>query len=254
MNARISIMGLYNYDETVLSKFEIPERLDREVVIGNLLLELCELEFLYPDITTAREAIGFWSRKNLKVWNKLIDTTLYDYDPIINFDRKETISDIETRNLSGSHKETRDLEMRNTETRDLSETNNQTNTNDDTTTNSGTDSVAESVGAFNQTSLASKSKTESTKGTSARNTGTVTTIGGTNDSGTVENEKTDSGTIDNSITDTGTIETAHTARMYGNIGITTTQQMIREEREVVLFNVIDKIINDFKLQFCLLVY
>ena len=200
MNARMSIMGLYNYDETVLSKFEIPERLDREVVIGNLLLELCELEFLYPDVNTAREAIGFWSSKNLSIWNKLIDTTLFDYDPIINYDRTETINDKETRNLSGSHRETRDLEVRNTETRDLQETNNQTSNNNDTTTNSGTDSVTENVGAFNQTALAQKSKTDSTRGSSATNVGTTTSSGGSSDSGTIENEKRDSGIIDNDTT------------------------------------------------------
>lgn len=40
----------------------------------------------------------------------------------------------------------------------------------------------------------------------------------------------------------------------GNIGVTTTQQMIKEQREVVLFNVIDYIIKDFKERFCIMVY
>lgn len=41
---------------------------------------------------------------------------------------------------------------------------------------------------------------------------------------------------------------------YGNIGVTTTQEMITMEREVVQFNLIDYIVTDFKNQFCLLVY
>lgn len=40
----------------------------------------------------------------------------------------------------------------------------------------------------------------------------------------------------------------------GNIGITTTQQMIKEEREVSEFNVIQYIIDDFQNEFCLQVY
>ena len=44
------------------------------------------------------------------------------------------------------------------------------------------------------------------------------------------------------------------ARMWGNIGVTTTQQMINEQREVVKFNISDYIIESFIKRFCLLVY
>lgn len=42
--------------------------------------------------------------------------------------------------------------------------------------------------------------------------------------------------------------------IYGNIGVTTTQQMIEEERRVVKFNITDYIIDSFKRRFCLLIY
>lgn len=45
-----------------------------------------------------------------------------------------------------------------------------------------------------------------------------------------------------------------TARMWGNIGVTTTQQMIEEERRVSEFNISDYIIESFKRRFCLLIY
>lgn len=45
-----------------------------------------------------------------------------------------------------------------------------------------------------------------------------------------------------------------TARMWGNIGVTTTQQMIEEERRVSEFNISDYIIDSFKRRFCLLIY
>ena len=44
------------------------------------------------------------------------------------------------------------------------------------------------------------------------------------------------------------------ARMWGNIGVTTTQQMIEEERRVSQFNIYDYIIESFKRRFCLLIY
>jgi hypothetical protein len=40
----------------------------------------------------------------------------------------------------------------------------------------------------------------------------------------------------------------------GNQGITSTQQLIKEEREVSLFSLYDIIISEFKTRFCLLVY
>lgn len=45
-----------------------------------------------------------------------------------------------------------------------------------------------------------------------------------------------------------------TGRAYGNIGVTTTQQMIEQERAVSLFDIDHVIIDDFKKTFCLLVY
>lgn len=40
----------------------------------------------------------------------------------------------------------------------------------------------------------------------------------------------------------------------GNIGVTSTQQLIKEEREVSDFSIYDLIVRDFKEAFCLLVY
>ena len=45
-----------------------------------------------------------------------------------------------------------------------------------------------------------------------------------------------------------------TIRASGNIGVTTTQQMIEDERRVVEYNLTEAIIDDFKRKFCLLIY
>ena len=47
---------------------------------------------------------------------------------------------------------------------------------------------------------------------------------------------------------------SRTMHARGNIGVTTTQEMITQEREVAQFNLINHIVNDIKNQFCLLVY
>lgn len=45
-----------------------------------------------------------------------------------------------------------------------------------------------------------------------------------------------------------------TGRAHGNIGVTTSQQMIQSERDLVVFNLYDVIANSFIENFCLMVY
>lgn len=59
-------------------------------------------------------------------------------------------------------------------------------------------------------------------------------------------------TVHNDSTDTGTIERERIE--HGNIGVTTTQQMIKEEREIAEFNLYSIIIDEFKQRFCIMVY
>lgn len=59
-------------------------------------------------------------------------------------------------------------------------------------------------------------------------------------------------TVDRDTTDTGTVNNETWER--GNIGVLSTQNLIEQEREVDKFNLIDYIINEFKLRFCLGVY
>ena len=68
----------------------------------------------------------------------------------------------------------------------------------------------------------------------------------------------------NSLQDTGKTESqgqneSEGSRTYdstvsGNVGVKTTQSMILEQREIVQFNIVDYIINDFMKRFCLGVY
>lgn len=55
-----------------------------------------------------------------------------------------------------------------------------------------------------------------------------------------------------------TVETenggSHTLRAHGNIGVTTTQEMIQQQRRIELFNMYDIIIEDFKMRFCIMIY
>lgn len=71
---------------------------------------------------------------------------------------------------------------------------------------------------------------------------------------------TDSNTASNTSTDassgagTENIDFAHSGRIHGNIGVTTSQQMLEQELDVARFNIIDEITKLFMSELCVAVY
>lgn len=215
--ATISILGLYNWDNTLFDFLALPEEFDRADLVNNLLAELAEMETLYPNPVIMKNLIGVWSRKQLPVWQHLYDTTHYEYNPIENYNRYE----------NGSS-------QGNTAGTDSDRT---TYGGTDTTTASGTDEhytagfdpgtpTADDDGLFKQhrdegsnTSELAYGRTENRNGNRNEN----------------RNEN-------------------YQNHMHGNIGVMSTQDMIKQEREIAMFNVYDIIIDEFKQRFCLMVY
>lgn len=206
-NITLSVLGLYNYDDTLFDPMVVPAGVDKQnVLIPNLLSELAELEVLYADPEIMKTIIEVWSKKQLPVWTKLMDTVNLEYNPIYNKD--------------GYYEED--------ETTDRDTTNSVSDVLSATVTDEG--SNTNKVSAFNANDFQNREKDE------------------------LENERREEqqNSSNSSGTENGTV---HRERHeYGNIGITTTQQMIKEEREVVQFNIVNYIIEDFKQRFCLLVY
>lgn len=64
----------------------------------------------------------------------------------------------------------------------------------------------------------------------------------------------DSSTAQTSSTGNSTRKSQHTGRAHGNIGVTTSQQMLQSERDIADFSIYDVIAQDFASDFCLYVY
>jgi hypothetical protein len=214
MKAALSILALYNYDNSIFDIMVLPVGVVKDDVINNLLMELAEFEIIYASPVMIKSAIEFWSKKELPVWTKIYATTALSYEPLENLYRTENYTDDETRNLSGSNNQTRNVT--------------------ETLTRSGTDTVKEYVSGFNETNSTLAKQRDDAAG--------------------IGSENSDTGTINNAMTDTGTIKNTRTADMHGSIGVITPQQMIKQEREVSEFNMCNYIIDSFKRRFCLLIY
>lgn len=98
--AKISLIGLYNWDSTLFDLMVLPEGLSLEIFKDNLLAETAELEVLYANPEVMKNLIAVWSRKQIDVWTRLYETTMYEYNPIENYDR------IENGRSSGTDKST----------------------------------------------------------------------------------------------------------------------------------------------------
>ena len=253
----LSHLGLYQWDQTLFDLMQIPEQLNRDTLIDNLLAETAELEVLYPNPVVFKNLLGVWSAKNLDVWNRLYATTQYEYNPIENYNRYEEGSD------SGTGRTTHSGTDTTTESITHGGSDRENTTSDieqggqDVVTGAVTDGhwiagfdsqpvSAEDDGLVKQTRDQNDGTTTTTYGRTEEGAGTKTTtfgktIGRTE--GLAHGEQIAS-----------TNEGEHELHAHGNIGVTTTQKLIREQRQVDLFNLYDIIIEDFKMRFCILVY
>lgn len=228
--ANFSIIGAYNFMPSIFDGLFLPEGVDRETAINNIVMECAELELLYSDLNFLKFAIEQWSKKQLSVWQKLYKTTQLEYDPIENFNRKEEYTDSSTVKRTENISET-----------SQSNSSNKSSGNSSSDVDSSQDNE-ERVSAYDSDTYQPKGKNTLSGNEKRSATDTVTDTG--NSSG--ENERQGEFSEQHSFT--------HSAREYGNIGVTTSQQMIEAEREVVKFNIYDYITDDFKSRFCLLVY
>lgn len=250
MKARLSILGMYNYDNSVFDDFQLPERIPRDMFLNNLLLECAEFGCIYPDTAFFKMALKSWSEMELSTWNWLLDTQHYEYNPIWNVDvhDSERVDNKETRNLQGTNNETRNLGGTNNNTKNLTTT----DTGTVNTKFSDSDIQEVDVNAFNSGSGTRRETTTTRYGKNELETRNLSS----NTSGTDNYTSTDTGTDNYTSTDTGTIDHNNKREFYkrGNQGVTTTQQMIREEQGLAKFNIDDYIINEFKKRFCILIY
>ena len=103
--------------------------------------------------------------------------------------------------------------------------------------------------------------TSRTTGTNDTSTsGTVTTDVSAYDSSSYQpkDKVTSSETIDNDTTENNTStldnEGVHTGRIHGNIGVTTSQQMLEAELDLGYWNIYSRITDMFLKEFCIMIY
>ena len=276
----LSPLGLYNWDSTLFDLLTIPEALDKDTLVDNLLAETAELEVLYSNPVVLKNLIGVWSNKQIDIWNRLYSTTQYEYNPIENYNRYETGSEDGTGRTTHSGTDTHADSTTYGGTDGRTEAIMEGGTQGEQTTGqmatggsdvvTGADTKGHWIAGFNST--ASGNDDGLVKQTRDQDDATTTTQYGKTESdngnktttfGKTENVS-ETHTYGQTVSKAGnmthgeqvatTNEGSHELHAHGNIGVTTTQKLIREQRDVDRFNLYDIIIEDFKMRFCILVY
>lgn len=193
-SATMTLMGLYNYDTTLFDFLTLPEDIDKDTLVDNILLRSGDFEVLYPDFDFLKYSIGAWARKWQPTFERWITALQIEYNPLENYDRKEDWTDTRNGQTSGS----------------TSGTTNTTSTN--------------KVSAYDATDFSNKDQNE--------------IYGSDSSSSSGESHE----------------GARHDGRIHGNIGVTTSQQMLTQELDIGYWNIYEKITDLFLTEFVLPVY
>lgn len=284
--ASLSLVGMYNWDNTLFDGMAFPsgfDSSDKQLFVNNLVMECAELEVLYSDWDFLKAAIDLWSQKELITWERIYQASILEYNPIENYNRVER-TDIQNRgatthsgtdSVAGSGNDSDVSTGYNSvvgsgNTSDVASGNTSDvasgNTSDVAT---GTDTTTVSRTSYDSNTYQPAEKTEDGKGTTITHNRNDTITHNRNDTITHNRADTETYNLNSTVTHnhgttdtttyghviTDTTGTLTQSRISGNIGVTTSQQMLEQELEVApKLNIINIMIESFRDRFCLLVY
>lgn len=202
-SATMTLNGIYQYDNTIFDLLSLPEGIDKETLVDNLIVRSGDFEVMYPDADFLKLSIGAWSRKWQPTFIRWINALNLEYDPLENYNRYEHWTD------------NKDSQVYGAAIGSTSGATDSTNTNKVSADDAGNDFTA-------------KDQTE---------------IHGTDSGSTLSNT---SNTVDDN--------NEHDGRIHGNIGVTTSQQMLKSELDIGYWNIYEKITDMFLTEFIIPVY
>ena len=201
--ATMTLIGLYNWDNTIFDKLNVPEVLNKDTLVNNILLRSGEFEVMFADPDFLKDAIGSFSDTWQPTFERWVKALSIEYNPLENYDRKEGWSD----------------------TRNASESGSSSSSTSGTTSSTTTNKVS-AYDAGDALTTRDQAQTYGADGSSSS---------GSSSSSSHEGTK-------------------HDGRIHGNIGVTTSQQMLISELDLGYWNVYEKITDLFLTNFVIPVY
>ncbi len=248
MREMINLNDMLKWDSTILDDYELPDtiyvnpdyqdeptysiKLDHDIMSSNIMIRCGLLTPRYNEPDVFKAALNLWFKTHK--WNieHLMRLACQNYNPLENYDRWEHLKGTNT--LGGS-----DTEVHSgTDTEAHSGSDITTSSNNETETHSGSDTTEDTTSAMNASTYQPANKSTLTHGEviQTNSSGTVDLAHGENiNTSYGENINTSYGKTDTNVDNN---------HIHGNIGVTTAQDMARQEISLVAtFNIYQNIVS-----------
>lgn len=211
------IRAILDYDNTVFDNMVLPEDVSLDLVVDNILYKYGDAPLMTPDPAVLKFYIGRWSARRVSLWERYKAAVEAEYDPIQNYDRteKKTFTHGKKVTYGGTI----------------------TDTPSGVITDSADYSTTDSLAADNSSNFENDRKE---------------TVNGKTNERTYTNYQ-EQRSFNNSDTNSG--KDSEDNHIYGNIGVTTSQQMLNAEFDLIpRLDLVDYITDDWHAEFNLMYY
>lgn len=243
------IRAILDANPYVFSQFELPDELSgaEELVINRIIYKYGDTPLFTPEPNVLMFYIGEWCKRRSPLWLRYYNAEFAEYDPIENYNRTEKTDD----DLTHGHKIVTNDDLTHGHkvvTNDDLKHGHKVVTNDDLKNGL---TVEAQISADNASAYQPDRKTINS-GTDERDLDET-------HSGTDERDldETHSGKDERDYDETHSGKDSRhiDSQIHGNIGVTSSQQMLEQEIALIpKLDCIDFIADDFKTEFCLYVY
>lgn len=254
-NAKFTLMGCRSYFNTIgddlFKNLKVPEGLDKDILTDNILVQGGEFEVQYGDPDFIQSAIGAWSDKWMPTMERWVKVLAIEYNPLENYDRMEDWTD-DTEGSGASSSQSNSL--RSSQRSESSAASHDTDGSSTDTTDrdkySSPPTHTTKRSAYDSSSYEPVSE-ETDTGKWDVKTKTEQTA---NDSAASNGSESDNITVKDDNSSVLSNNSVHSGRVHGNIGVTTSQQMLQQELDLGYWNIYEKVTELFLSEFIIPVY
>ena len=249
--ATLTMIGLYNYDPTIFENLTFPTGIDKDLAVNEILMKCGEFELIYPDLDFMKYQIDNWGKKNYFTFDKWVTALAEEFNPLHNYDRYEEYEDSHSR-ASSDRSETGRVNTGSVSQNGTTDTTGNAATSNSAHTENDAE-VKRDVSAYDSSTYQPKEMETTdgkniTAGNAVTSENTKTVNANTSSTSDTTNEQTTGNRTESE-------NVKHTAHLFGNIGVTTSIQMLKEFTGFYKdFNIYEQMADLFVNDFCIRIY
>ena len=227
MLSKLTLIGIHNYTNgEIWNDIELPEGLDKDILINEILRRNGEFPVVWPDADFLKIQIDFFFKKWKHNFSRWVEAANKEYEALYNVDVTTTTTEEGTNEANSAS----------------------SGQNNGTVSRSGSGT---SNGTSGNTSTESKAAYDSN---TFQNTKQIVDSGTTSLSTSEIGSETTSATNSESMTSNSEHEILTEEYKRGNQGITMSQELLAAEYNIWLFNLYNQIADIFASEFCVCIY